>query len=155
MRCRINSRTAQNLRIYLFIYYCRCEVRLSLRVTAAASGPFVQPPHNSWLNLEQQLNDSKRGNPGDSKKDLSHCNLVQNKPQRTGSESKAGYLLSVFCTDCGLRIMIWQHNWNFVCCKEAYQKSATEAINKRVKISYFRLLTEARENNSFTVFTLF
>jgi hypothetical protein len=45
----------------------------------ASNGPFVHPPDDTWVNMEPRWNDTDRGKPKDSEKNLSQCHFVHNK----------------------------------------------------------------------------
>jgi hypothetical protein len=57
--------------------------RLCLYRTAAAKGPVVQPPDDTWVNMEQWWNDSNKGKPKKSEKNLSQCHFVDHKSHCT------------------------------------------------------------------------
>jgi hypothetical protein len=45
----------------------------------ASNGPFIHPPNDTWVNIEQRWNDTDRRKPKDSENNLSQCHSVQHK----------------------------------------------------------------------------
>jgi hypothetical protein len=45
----------------------------------ASNGPFVHPPDDISVNMEQQWNDNDRGKPKNSEKNLSQCHFVHHR----------------------------------------------------------------------------
>jgi hypothetical protein len=46
---------------------------------ATANGPIAHPPGETWVNIEQRWNDTDRGIPKDSEKNLSQYHFVHHK----------------------------------------------------------------------------
>jgi hypothetical protein len=44
-----------------------------------ANGPFVHPPDDTRVNMEQRWNDIDRGKPKNSERNLSQCHFVHHK----------------------------------------------------------------------------
>jgi hypothetical protein len=59
-------------------YYCE-GVRLCLCGASAVDGTIVQPPDDTWVNMEHRLNDIDRGKPNNSGKSMSQWHFVQQK----------------------------------------------------------------------------
>jgi hypothetical protein len=69
--------------------FCYDEVRLDYACgSAAADGPISHPQDNTWVNMEQQLNDIDRAKPKDSGRNLSQWHSVQHKSHMDCSESE-------------------------------------------------------------------
>jgi hypothetical protein len=41
--------------------------------------PYVNPPDDIWVNMEQRWNDIDRGKPKDTEKNLFSCHFIHNK----------------------------------------------------------------------------
>jgi hypothetical protein len=75
---------------HLFCFHYYDGVKLCLCGTAAANGPFVHPPDDTWVNMEQGWNDIDSGKPKDSEKTLSQCHLSTAKPTWTALGENPG-----------------------------------------------------------------
>jgi hypothetical protein len=56
--------------------YCCDEVRLCLCGTAAANGPFVQAPNDTWVATDQRRNKTEGGGQRDSEENVSQYHYV-------------------------------------------------------------------------------
>jgi hypothetical protein len=67
--------------------YCYYGVRLCLCGTAAANGPTVHPPDDTWVNIEQRWNDTDRENWRTRRKICPSATLSTTNPKWTNGAS--------------------------------------------------------------------